>query len=256
MRILFIGDIVGKPGRKAVKELLPQALEKTQPDIVIGNSENLVHGRGVSSETLTSMMEAGIDCFTGGDHSFWHGNYESISVNFPIIRPANYPFGVPGEGFRLVKTKKNDTLLLINVMGRTFLNERLDDPFTKVDEILNKVSSSEYDATLVDFHAEATSEKHALAFYLDGRVNAIVGTHTHVPTCDNRVLPKRTLYVSDVGMAGNLDSVLGVDENVIIAQYLTAQNQRFEWKEQGRIALRSVIIDTKNGTIDRMDMNI
>ena len=138
-------------------------------------------------------------------------------------------------------------------MGRTFLNERLDDPFTKVDEILDEYKDEDLSAILVDFHAEATSEKSALGFYLDGRVDAVIGTHTHVPTCDCRMLPKGTLFVSDVGMTGNIDSVLGVKKEIVIGLYTTARNQKFEWELQGKKAFRSVLVDTEAKTIERVD---
>lgn len=256
MQILFFGDIVAKPGRQAVTQLLPKILQQHKIDIVIANAENLAHGRGVTLETLQEMQEAGVNYFTGGDHIFWQRDFEDVIEMYPVLRPANYPIGTPGFGHALIDTKAGEKLLLINVMCRTFLNERLDDPFTKVDEILEQYDDNAYSSCIVDFHAEATSEKHALAFYLDGRVDAVIGTHTHVPTCDNRTLPKGTMYITDAGMTGNVDSVLGVDENIIIAQYLTGRNQRFEWKTTGNIALRSVIIDTDNRSIVRCDEDI
>lgn len=256
MKILFLGDIVSKPGRQIVKEFLPSLILEFNPDIVIANCENLSHGRGVTKEHLQEMKNAGVDYFTGGDHMFYKKDLEDYIDQEPLVRPANYPSLTPGKGHAVINTKNNEKLLIINVLGRTFLNERLDDPFTKVDEILSSYNKTDYDICIVDFHAEATSEKHALAFYLDGRVNAVLGTHTHVPTCDNRVMPKGTMYVSDVGMCGSTDSVLGVDENIIIAMYLTAQNQRFDWKEDGRRALRSVLLDTNEKTIVRLDRNI
>ncbi len=256
MKILFIGDIVARPGRDAVKRALPDIVSKEDIDIVIANAENLAHGRGVTKDMLLEMQDAGVDYFTSGDHVFWRPELEDIIDNIPLIRPANYPEGTPGKGFVVVKTRKNDKLLLINVMGRTFLNERINDPFTTVDKILSEVSVSEkYDASFVDFHAEATSEKYAFGFYFDGRVDCVVGTHTHVPTCDNHVLPKGTLFVSDVGMCGNIDSVLGVQKDIIINFYTTGMNQRFEWEEKGRKVFRSVLIDTQKNSIERFDKN-
>ncbi|EKD31159.1 MAG: Metallophosphoesterase, partial [uncultured bacterium] len=161
-----------------------------------------------------------------------------------------------GIGYKLLTVGNKGTILLINLIGRTFLNERLDDPFTKADEILSLYESNKPDYIIVDFHAESSSEKHALGFYLDGRVNAVVGSHTHVPTCDARVFPKGTLYVTDIGMTGNIDSVLGVKKEIILKLYLTGLNQRFEWEYSGRNAFRSVILDMKQNKIERLDLEI
>lgn len=253
MKIVFIGDIVARPGRTAVKDVLPKLIKEIDPDLIIANVENLAHGRGVTDTTIREMKDAGIDVFTSGDHVFWQRDSEDVIDNTPIIRPANYPKEEPGIGFRVVDLGKNGNILIINLMGRTFLNERLDDPFKKADEILAEHQGQNLSAILVDFHAEVTSEKHALAFYLDGRVDAVVGTHTHVPTCDQRVLPEGTMYVSDAGMTGNIDSVLGVKKDIIMDLYLTGRNQRFEWEDTGKRAFRSVIIDTENKEIDRYD---
>lgn len=253
MKLLFIGDIVAKPGRRAVQEHLHEIRNEYDVDLVIANAENLSHGRGASPETLQSMLDAGVDFFSGGDHLFGPRGTEFEFEDWPLIRPYNYPQGTPGDGYKIIEVRNGDRVLLINLMGRTFLNERLDDPFRAADEILENVKSDNYDFCIVDFHAEATSEKMALAFYLDGRVDAVVGTHTHVPTCDHRKLPKGTLYVTDVGMTGNIDSVIGVEKDIIINLYLTGINQRFEWEESGDRAFRSVLIDTKEKTIDRVD---
>ena len=254
MRILFLGDIVARPGREVVSKLLPQIRSEHKPDITIANAENLAHGRGVTERTLTEMLDSGIDHFTSGDHVFWHMDSEEVMETMPIVRPANYPAGTPGVGHRVIDLGSKGNLLLINVMGRTFLNERLDDPFRAVDHILAAHKDKNIMATLVDFHAEATSEKYAMSFYLDGRVDALLGTHTHVPTCDHWVLPGGTAFVADVGMCGIVDSVLGVKSDIIIDLYLSARNKRFEWESTGKSALRSVIIDTAQKSIERVDL--
>src|SRR3989344_4550979 len=246
MKILIIGDIVGGPGRDAVAKVLPDILQSDTIDFVIANAENIAHGRGVTKETLKQMQDVGVDYFTSGDHLFWQKGSLDIIEGLPVIRPANYPKTVPGEGDK-------GKILLINLMGRTFLNERLDDPFSMADMILEKYKDEKSLLTLVDFHAEATSEKYALGFYLDGRVTSVTGTHTHVPTCDNRVLPKGTLFVTDVGMSGNVDSVLGVKKELIIDMYTTALNQKFEWEDSGRKVFNSVLIDTEEKSIRRID---
>ena len=253
MRIFFIGDIVARPGREIVVELLPKIISEEKIDIVFANGENMAHGRGATRRTIEELLACGINYFTSGDHVFWHKGFEDEIDTLPILRPANFPGDLPGEGYKLLDAGKNGNILLINLMGRTFLNERLDDPFRKLDEILEEVKGEDIGFSIVDFHAEATSEKHAFAFYADGRVGAVLGTHTHVPTCDNRVFPGGTLYVTDLGMTGIIDSVLGVKKGVILDLYLTGLNQKFEWENTGTKALRGVVLDTDKNSIERYD---
>jgi metallophosphoesterase (TIGR00282 family) len=257
MKILFIGEIVSKPGRDAVKELLGKVVAERDIDFVIANCENLAHGRGMTPTTLDEMFEAGINFITGGDHTYW--NELGIELlNLPnVIRPINYPNNPEGQGYQIIKSQ-NTKILIINALGLTSFNSLtsyLDSPFNTIDEVLEKEKGN-YDFSILDFHAESTSEKHATAFYFDGKIDAIVGTHTHVPTCDNRKLPNGSLYVTDVGMTGNLDSVLGVKKEIIINLMTTGLNQRFDWETQGTSAFRSVVIDTVNRTIDRCDLEI
>jgi len=256
MKFLFLGDIVSNPGLEVVNNFLPNLKKEYEIDFVVANAENAEGGRGVSFETLNSLISSGVDFFTSGDHVFWQKNSEEVLSTFPIIRPANYPTGTHGFGYKIVETKNNRRLLIINVMGRTFLNERLDDPFRKVDEILEITASQKIDFKIVDFHAEATSEKLAMGFYLDGKVDIVVGTHTHIPTCDQMVLSGGTYYITDLGMCGNIDSVLGVKKDLIIDFFLTAKNQRFVWEEYGRKAFRSLFIDTESKLIKRIDYEI
>lgn len=252
MRILFIGDIVAAPGINAVKEALSELLKEQSFDLVVANVENLDNGRGITEETLVELQTIGINFFTSGDHVFRNPDYEDLFSQFPIIRPANFPEIVGGEGYKLVDLGKNGKVLIINLQGRTFINEKIHDPFTTVSQILHELKD-EYTYSIVDFHAEATSEKAAMGFYLDGRVHAILGTHTHVPTSDTRTLPNGSVFVSDVGMCGNIDSVLGVKKDIILKMYLTGLNQRFEWESTGNYAFRSVIIDTQTNEITRYD---
>ncbi|MEK7595086.1 MAG: TIGR00282 family metallophosphoesterase [Patescibacteria group bacterium] len=256
MKILFIGDIVGSPGRKAVEQALPKIKSQNDLDLTVANAENLAHGRGITEGTITDMKLAGVDFFTGGDHLFWNKDTSDYIDALPLIRPANYPEGTPGKGYAEIDLGKRGKVLLINLLGRTFLNERVDDPFRKADEILTLTAAKKYEAVIVDFHAEATSEKAAMGFYLDGRVTAVLGTHTHVPTCDALTLPKGTFFVSDVGMSGNVDSVLGVKKEIILRQYLSGMNQKFEWEESGRKAFRSVLLDLDKMTVERVDRNL
>lgn len=256
MKVLFIGDIVASPGRKTVEKVLPILKRSDNIGLILANAENLAHGRGITESVITDMQLCGVDYFTGGDHMFWQKGIEDVIDKLPVIRPANYPEGTLGKGYTIIDAGKEGEILLINLMGRTFLNDRLNDPFRTADEILKKHAGKEFKAILVDFHAEATSEKMAMGFYLDGRVTAVVGTHTHVPTSDTMLLPKGTMFVSDIGMTGIIDSVLGVKKEIIIKQFLTAINQKFEWEETGRCAFRSVVIDTDKKTIERLDKYI
>lgn len=253
MKLLFLGDIVGRLGRDAVADVLPEILENNPVDYVIANCENLAHGRGATKDTILEMQALGINYFTSGDHVFWHLGFEDIIDNLPVLRPENYPIITPGKGYQLITINQKSKLLLINLMGRTNLNEKIRDPFTVFDDIFTSYAQETNLTTIVDFHAEATSEKMAFGFYVDGRATAVLGTHTHIPSCDNMILPKGTLYITDVGMTGSIDSVLGVKKEIIINSYLTARNQKFDWEESGRKAFRSVLLDTVEKTIIRLD---
>jgi len=256
MKILFIGDVVAGPGRNVVKEVLPTIKKEQKIDLVLANAENLAGGRGITKETVQELVFCGIDYFTSGDHVFWQKGTEEIIDELPVLRPANYPSGTAGKGIKEIDTGKNGKVLLINLIGRTSFGNTFslsDDPFTKADKILDQYDKDDYKAIIVDFHAEATSEKSAFGFYLDGKVTAVIGTHTHIPTCDNRVLPEGTMFITDVGMTGAIDSVLGVEKEIIINLYKTARNQKFEWKSTGTKAFRSVLLDTVASTIKRLD---
>ena len=256
MKILYVGEIVAKPGREIVQKFLPEIIKEHKPDMVFANCENLSGGRGITEEKIEQMRMAGIDYFTSGEHIFQEKGTEDFINNVPVLRPANYPEGTIGEGYKIIDSGKNGKVLLINLMGLTSFggkNAFLDNPFSKIDEILEKTIDEKVDAKIVDFHAEATSEKYSMGFYLDGRVDAVIGTHTHVPTCDNMVLPKGTLYLTDVGMCGAVDSSLGVKVDITIKMFLTAMSQRFEWENAGRKAFRSVLLDLKSKKIVRID---
>jgi len=256
MKILYVGEIVAKPGREIVQKFLPEIIKENNPDMVFANCENLSGGRGITEEKIEQMRMAGIDYFTSGEHVFQERGTEDFIHKLPVLRPANYPEGTIGEGYKIIDSGKNGKVLLINLMGLTSFggkNAFLDNPFSKIDEILEKTKDEKVDAKIVDFHAEATSEKYSMGFYLDGRVDALIGTHTHVPTCDNLVLPKGTLYLTDVGMCGAIDSSLGVKVDITIKMFLTAMNQRFEWENAGRKAFRSVLLDLQSKKIVRID---
>ena len=209
LKILFIGDIVGKIGRKAVAEILPALKQELKPDLIMANAENLAHGKGTTEATLKEMMGLGIDWFTNGDHAF-DNNPEIFQNDLPIIRPANYSADVPGNGYALIKIK-DFQILLINLIGRVFMSLDYDCPFRQVDQILTNLAKKNLSAIIVDIHAEATSEKVALGYYADGRVSAVIGTHTHVMTADRRISDQGTAYLTDVGMVGYNQGVIGVD---------------------------------------------
>ncbi len=256
MKILYVGEIVAKPGREIVQKFLPEIIKEYKPDMVFANCENLSGGRGITEEKIEQMRMVGIDYFTSGEHIFQEKGTEDFINNVPVLRPANYPEGTIGEGYKIIDSGKKGKVLLINLMGLTSFggkNAFLDNPFSKIDEILEKTKDEKVDAKIVDFHAEATSEKYSMGFYLDGRVDAVIGTHTHVPTCDNMVLPKGTLYLTDVGMCGAIDSSLGVKVDITIKMFLTAMSQRFEWENAGRKAFRSVLLDLQSKKIVRID---
>lgn len=254
IRILFFGDIIGRIGRRALVRLLPKLKKELKADLVLANAENMAHGKGVTVDTLKEVMKAGVDYFTSGNH-FWSKKEEVEKVlveGLPIIRPANFSESFSGQGYAVFEVKRNK-ILLINLVGRIFT--KIDDsqvvcPFRKVDEILSKFPGIKI--KIVDFHAEATSEKTALGYYLDGRVSAMVGTHTHIPTADEKILPGGTAYVTDLGMVGPKDSVIGVEKQLIIDHFL-AENLynpvQVEIPKTGIVTVSGVLIeiDKKNG---------
>ncbi len=260
IKILFIADIVGKPGRKAVKKILPGLKEEEGIDFIVANGENMTSGQGMTKDTMDELIEVGVDFFTTGNHIWRKPDFfpELGKKETPVIRPANYPEDSPGVGYKIVKTKIGK-ILIINLLGRVWINANVESPFTTIDDILKK-TKGKYDISLVDFHAEVTSEKVAMGFYLDGRVNVVVGTHTHVPTADERVLPKGTAYVSDVGMTGTKESVLGVKTDIIVNLYTTGMPQKFSNETEGPLKFNSVLVELdKKGkvvTIKRIDKEI
>ena len=244
MKILYIGDIVAKIGRRAVSQVLPKLIKEKQIDFVIAQAENMSTGNGITKKSLKEMQEAGVDFFTGGNHSFKkpEGLELMQDPSNNIIRPANYPDDTPGKGWQVAKTPFGN-VLVINVLGQTFNGPELKHPITVIDEILKENSDTKLAATLVDFHGDLTSEKVAIGFYLDGKVSAVVGSHTHVSTADARVLPKGTAHITDVGMTGPIDSVLGVKKEIIIDRWLNQGKSRFEWPKTGTVQFSSVLVD-------------
>jgi metallophosphoesterase (TIGR00282 family) len=247
MDILFVGDVVGSPGRDMIKTYLPKLKAKFQPAITIINGENAAAGKGITEEIAKSFFELGAQAITLGNHTWDQkdiGEYLNRTKN--MIRPANFPEGVPGQGYTIIKINQLK-VGIINLQGRTFLPP-LDCPFTKADEIIDQILE-ETPIIFVDFHAEATSEKEAMGWYLDGKVSAVVGTHTHVQTADERILPDGTAYITDVGMTGPRNGILGMEKEAVLYRFLTAMPSRFEVKKDGPNQLNAVLVkvDPKTG---------
>ncbi|SER59222.1 TIGR00282 family metallophosphoesterase [Salipaludibacillus aurantiacus] len=245
MNILFIGDIVGSNGRQALNEYLPKLKAKYRPDITIVNGENAAGGKGLTNKIYNEILQAGADIVTMGNHT-WDKKeiFEFINDAPRLIRPANFPEGTPGKGYVIHKAG-NQKIAVINAQGRTFL-PAIDCPFKKIDDILAEVKK-ETSLIFLDFHAEATSEKLAMGWYLDGKVSAVVGTHTHVQTADERILPDGTAYITDAGMTGPYDGILGVERDVVIQRFLTSLPARFE-VTKGREQCNGVFIKADNQT--------
>lgn len=246
MRILMIGDIVGTIGQQTLKTYLPRLKQTYSPDVVIVNGENAAtNGRGITREIFHEFRKLGIDCVTMGNHTWGQPEiFDFIDKEDRLLRPANYPEGTPGRGF-ITFTSTKGKVAIINVMGRTFSSTDLDCPFRSLDAILKRVPKDAY--IFVDVHAETTSEKQALAWYLDGRVSAVVGTHTHVQTADEKVLPKGTAYLTDVGMTGPYYGAIGVEIEAVIRRFLTQLPVRFEVSKEG-FMLQGVVIDFSPAT--------
>jgi len=246
MKILVIGDVVGKPGRQALKTLLPQIQKKERIDFTIVNIENAAGGAGITPKVIDELFGLEIDVLTAGDH-IWDRReiLNVIDTTAKFLRPANYPDGVPGTGHCIVEKNKK-TIGIINLLGRVFMKPVVDCPFKKATQIIKNIKTRA-SIILVDMHAEATSEKIALGHFLDGEVSAVIGTHTHVQTADEKVLAQGTAYITDIGMCGPCDSVIGQKKEKIIERFLTGMPIRFEVASEG-VELQGVIIDVDEKT--------
>jgi len=239
--ILAIGDIIGKPGRQAIQKLLPELKEQHSPDLVIANGENVAGGIGLTSITARELLEAGVNVITSGNHIWAHKEIiPYLDSEMPILRPLNYPPGVPGRGYII-----RGRAMVVNLMGRTFMGD-LDCPFRTIDKLLAELKDKP-PVIIVDFHAEATSEKMALGRYLDGRVSAVLGTHTHVGTIDAQILSGGTAYVTDIGMTGPMDSVIGDDAEAVIQRFLTAIPHRLS-VGKGKIIFNAMLVEIDDNT--------
>ncbi|MGE4319123.1 MAG: TIGR00282 family metallophosphoesterase [Deferribacterales bacterium] len=238
MRILHIGDIIGRAGRKAVQTFLPSVREKYRPDIIIANAENSSGGFGITYAVYEELMRLDIDILTTGNH-IWDNRETETSIRKMenLIRPANLPEGVPGNGHITIE-KNGEKFTAINLIGRVFMGLS-DCPFRKFDSIVKDAEGFVF----VDFHAEATSEKAAFGFYADGRAGAVTGTHTHVQTNDDRILPKGTLYLTDTGMCGSLNSVIGMAKDAPIERFLTGMPRKFEVENKGKMVFNALFFE-------------
>ena len=247
MKILLVGDIVGRPGRKAVHKIVSKLRKEKKIDFVVANAENAAGGSGLTIDIVDELLRSNVDVLTSGDH-IWKKKeiYERLENDRRILRPANYPKSCPGRGAATFKLPNGVTIGVINVLGRVFMDNINDCPF-KAAEKMAKHLSSEAKVILVDIHAEATSEKIALGRFLDGKVTALFGTHTHVQTADEKILPKGTAYITDLGMTGSQDSIIGRKVENIVEHFLTCMPTRFEIAEND-IELQGVLIEADEKT--------
>ena len=248
MKILHIGDIVGKPGRQAVQKLVPQLREDYDIDFVIANADNLAHGGGITQKTVGALLENGVDAITNGDHIWDKEEAEKVLKKDELntIRALNLPVGTVGKGVRIFEVGR-EKLAVVNLLGNVFMRADLPDPFKTIRQTVDKLHKEKIKNIFVDFHAEATSEKIALRYYLDGEISALCGTHTHVPTADAQITAKGTAYITDTGMCGPIEGVLGVKKDIILYKFLTQRPHLHEVAE-GEVEFDSVLITLgKNG---------
>ena len=247
MKLLFVGDVVGSLGREMVTQYIPKLKKKYKPQITVINGENAAHGKGITEKIYKELLQAGADVVTLGNHAFDNkAIFDFIEDATKMVRPLNYPAGVPGKGIVYVKCNDKE-VAVINLQGRVFMNP-LDDPFAKITEVVEE-ARKRTPIIFIDFHAEVTSEKQAMSWYLDGKVSAVVGTHTHVPTNDARVLPQGTAFLCDVGMTGPYFGILGMERDIIITKFLNQLPARFEVAEddEGQLSACLIDIDDKTG---------
>lgn len=246
MRVLFIGDVVGSMGRDMITTYLPRLKKKYQPQVTIVNGENAASGRGITEKIYKKFLQDGVDVVTMGNHTWDNRDiFEFIDQAKKIVRPANFPEGTPGQGMVFVKVNQVE-LAVINMQARSFMVD-LDDPFRKMDRLIAEAKKRTL-IIFVDFHGETTSEKQAMGWFLDGKVSAVIGTHTHVQTNDARILPQGTAYLTDVGMTGPYDGILGMRREPVIEKFLTALPKRFEVVERGRGILSGCLLEFDDAT--------
>jgi len=253
MRILILGDVVGRPGRKAIRDLVPPFVKDEKIDLVIANAENAAGGMGVDIKSAEELFSSGVHVLTSGNH-IWKKKeiYSYLENHDYLIRPANYPNGAPGRGWVEWQSEKGQRVLIVNLQGRVFMPSHVDDPFRCVDAIL-KEHGRLARVVIVDMHAEATSEKCAMGWFLDGRVSVVYGTHTHVQTADERILPRGTAYITDLGMCGPLDSVIGIERDLVIEGFLSQLPRQFAVAKEN-VALQGIVLETDESTGKALDI--
>ena len=254
LRCMVIGDIIGKPGRQAVVHALLPLRAELDLDLVIANGENLAAGAGLTPRLAEELLGNGVDVITSGNH-IWDKReiYEYLETDRPVLRPLNYPDTAPGRGWLVHELPDGEHVAVVNVMGRVFMNQ-LDSPFEAMDRLLDEAAEPLPPIRVVDFHCEITSEKNAMGWFLDGRVSGVVGSHTHVPTADARLLPKGTAYISDIGMTGPRDSVIGFSLETVLPRFLTHLPTRFQVAD-GPVSFNAVVlsIDRSSGRATAID---
>ena len=246
MRILFIGDVYMEQGRKALKKYFDQVKSTYKPNLILLNAENIANGNGISAEIYKELMSMGVHALTLGNHAYTRKDCNEVLSLPNITRPANYGTGASGNEY-ITLNYNGEKITIINLLGRVFMRDQIDNPFTKMDELLARIKS---DHVIVDFHAEATSEKYAMANYLDGRVDALLGTHTHVPTADACVFPKGLLYITDVGMTGVKYGVIGGEIKQGIRKFLTGVPERVNPETAGLLQFNAVLLDLEQKKIE------
>lgn len=250
MKVLYIGDVFGTLGQKALEKYLPKMKQEYKPHLIFVNGENIDKGFGINEKIYKDLMKMGISVVTMGNHTFRNNTLFDFIEDSNIIRPANYDETVPGNGYKTVKFN-GETVTVINLMGRVFMGDPLDNPFKVVDKILDEITS---DYIFIDFHAEATSEKLAFAHHVDGRVNAVLGTHTHVPTADAITMPKGTMYITDIGMTGAKYGILGADKDSQVSKFITGLRGRVVEQKEGPLQFNCVIMDTVTKKIKNINI--
>ena len=250
MNILAVGDIVGLIGIKELKEKLPKVKEQNKIDFIVVNGENAAEGMGITESNFKDILSSGADCVTMGNHT-WGKKDIFKFINEPkLIRPANYPKGVCGKGYNIY-TVNNKKIAVINLLGRAEMNIMTDNPFEVGKNIINKIKNN-VDIIIVDFHAEATAEKKAMGYYLDGEITILFGTHTHVQTADEQILEKGTAYITDIGMTGPKDSVIGMDKDVALKRFITALPERYKIAD-GKEAMFNSVMFTINDKTNKVE---
>lgn len=243
-----MADIVGRVGRNVLKNFLPSLKEQFCPDVTIANGENAAGGLGIDLKTADEIYKSGVDIITTGNHVWNKKNLELyLNGHQKIIRPANYQSGAPGKGFIIYELNNGQSLGIINLIGRVFMSELLNCPFYSADEIISN-NLAACNAIFLDFHAEATSEKKAMGLFLDGKITCLAGTHTHVQTADESILPEGTAFITDVGMCGSSSGVIGADPNFVITKFLTGRPQKFELS-QGSPMINAILVETEENSI-------